>query len=296
MERYAVASIIDEQAYRQFEREGYSRVAQEYATRAAFFFAQINDALLTAAGVDRGYDVLDVACGPGLLTRDAINRGARVTAIDFAPNMVAISRAQNPDADVVEGDAENLPFEDANFNAVVCNLGLLHFLNPERAAREAFRVLKSGGRYAFTTWAPPNANPLMGVVLGSIQAHGTLAVNLPAGPPLFRFGNPQECTALLCDAGFADVSTTEGTVYWSCPTPEDFIPGLLNSSARLGPMLAGQQGDQMKAVEAAIKDGCREYQTLQGVKIPAKLIISSAGNYILDIGRTSPYIQIRHGG
>jgi SAM-dependent methyltransferase len=276
MERPAVASIIDEQAYRQFEKEGYSRVAQEYAARAAIFFAQINDALLTAAGVDRGYDVLDVACGPGLLIRDAISRGAHVTAIDFAPDMVAIARAKNPGADVVEGDAEDLPFEDAKFDAVVCNLGLLHFPNPERATREAFRVLKSGGRYAFTTWTPPNINPLMGLVLGSIQAHGTLAVNLPAGPPLFRFGDPQECTALLCAAGFADVSTTEGTVYWNCPTPEEFIPGLLNSSARLGPLLAGQNREQRQAVEAAIRDGCQKFETLQGVKIPATLMISSA--------------------
>lgn len=268
-------SDVEEQAFKQFERDGFSSVAQEYATRAAIFFAQINEELLTAAGVDRGCDMLDVACGPGLLTRDAINHGAHASAIDFAPNMVAIARSKNPDAVIVEADAENLPFDDARFDAVVCNLGLLHFSNPERAASEAFRVLRSRGKYAFTTWAPPNNNPFMALVLGSIQAHGTLAVNLPAGPSLFRFGDPRECATLLCNSGFSDVSTAEGTVYWSCSTPEDFIPGLLNSSARLGPMLAGQNGEQRLAVEAAIKDGCRKYETPQGVRIPAQLIISS---------------------
>jgi ubiquinone/menaquinone biosynthesis C-methylase UbiE len=90
--------------------------------------------------------------------------------------MVAIARVQCPDAEFQEADAESLPFEDARFDAVVCSLGILHFPKPATAVGEVFRVLKSGGRYVFTCWKPPAANPFMALILGSIQAHGTLSV------------------------------------------------------------------------------------------------------------------------
>ena len=79
---------FDETAFRQFERDGYSRVAEGYASKTALVSAQANAAILDAAQVGKGADVLDVACGPGLLTHAAIERGANVSAIDFAPKMV----------------------------------------------------------------------------------------------------------------------------------------------------------------------------------------------------------------
>jgi SAM-dependent methyltransferase len=85
---------------------------------------------------------------------------------------------------------------------VVCSLGILHLPNPEKAVAEAHRVLKPGGRYAFTCWTPPASNPFFGLVLGSVQKHGSMNVNLPAGPPLFRFGELTECETVLRAAGF----------------------------------------------------------------------------------------------
>lgn len=108
---------IDHEAFKQFERDGYSGVA---------------------VGTERGTRLLDVACGPGWLSAAAVQRGAMVTGVDFATQMLTMARARCPDATFQDGDAEQLPFEAGRFDAVVCSLGFPHFPNPERAIAEAF--------------------------------------------------------------------------------------------------------------------------------------------------------------
>src|SRR5688572_3808046 len=113
---------IDVKAFKQFERDGYSRVAESYDRASAPVTAQANATILDAAGVGRGTRVLDVACGPGWLSAAALRRGAAVNGLDFAKQMLAVARTRCPDADFREGDAEDLPFPEGQFDAVVCNL------------------------------------------------------------------------------------------------------------------------------------------------------------------------------
>ena len=79
------------------------------------------------AGVEPGMDVLDVACGTGNATIPAAQAGARVTGLDFSPDLLEIARERSADAMVeiewVEGDAQELPFEDASFDRVVSVFG-----------------------------------------------------------------------------------------------------------------------------------------------------------------------------
>lgn len=268
-------SEIDEQAFKHFERDGYSGVAEGYANKTALVSSQANDAILDAAAAGSGTLLLDVACGPGFLTAAAVERGAVVTALDFAPNMVALARSRCPESEICEGDAESLHFEDGQFDAVVCSLGILHFPNPEIAVAEAYRVLKTNGRYAFTCWTPPTANPFMGLILGSIQAHGTMEIDLPAGPPLFRFGDPAECENILRDAGFAEIATSDVPLYWPCATAEELVEELPSSTARLGPMLAAQTEEQRKRIEQAICEGAKKYEIEGGIRIPSSVILAS---------------------
>jgi SAM-dependent methyltransferase len=268
-------AIIGNEAFKRFESTSYSDVAQGYADKTAHVSAQSNDRILDIAEVTSGSAVSDVACGPGLLAAAAVQRGASVIGVDFAPNMVAIARVQCPDAEFQEADAESLPFEDARFDAVVCSLGILHFPKPETAVGEVFRVLKSGGRYVFTCWKPPAANPFMALILGSIQAHGTLSVDLPAGPPLFRFGEPAECDGILRQAGFVQRNVTECPLIWPAASPEEFLREIPKSAGRLGPLLALQAEDQRLAIETAILRAAQAFQTQDGVRIPSAVIIAS---------------------
>jgi SAM-dependent methyltransferase len=265
---------IDVEAFKAFERAGYSKVAQSYDKAAAIVTSQANDAILEAVGTRPGVSLLDVACGPGLLSVAAVKRGAVVTGLDFAENMVLIARLRCPEADIHNADAENLPFEPGRFDAVVCSFGILHFPNPERAIAEAHRVLRHGGRYALTCWTPPARNPFFDLILSSIQQHGNVNVSLPAGPPLFRFGDPSECERVLSAEGFVSLSVTELPMVWPFARPEDVVPAVVASTARVGPMLAMQVPEQRRHIESAIAEGATKYVTARGVEIPAGALLA----------------------
>jgi SAM-dependent methyltransferase len=267
---------IDPEAFKRFERAGYSRVAEGYDQATAQVTSQVNDTVLDAVETGSGTRLLDVACGPGWLSAAAAKRGAIVTGLDFAQNMLTIARARCPEATFHEGDAEDLPFEAGQFDAVVCSLGFPHFPNPERAIAETFRVLTPGGRYAFTNWTPPARNPFMGLLFGAVQTHGTINVDLPPGPSLFRFGDPAECERALRAGGFVAVSVTEIPMLWPFSAPEEVVPGVVASTARLGPLLSMQTEEQRRNIETAIIEGAKTYTTSQGVAIPTAVVLAVA--------------------
>jgi SAM-dependent methyltransferase len=94
---------------------------------------------------------------------------------------------------LLHGDAEALPFSTSGaehsaglFDAVTCNFGVLHLGRPEDFFAEAHRVLRPGGRLAFTVWAAPPATEGFAITLGALGEHGDPNVALPAGPPRAR--------------------------------------------------------------------------------------------------------------
>ena len=92
--------------------------AQDWAAYVEQVCLPLFGAALDAARVTAGTRLLDAGCGAGLLSVLASFRGARVTALDAAPGLLAIVRQRLPEADVREGDLEELPFDDASFDAV----------------------------------------------------------------------------------------------------------------------------------------------------------------------------------
>ena len=105
-----------------------------------------------------GERVLDVACGTGNLALPAARGGARVSAIDIAPDLVAqlAGRAsvEGLGVDARVGDAEALPFADGRFDTVVTMFGAMFAAHPRAAADELLRVTRPGGRIAMANWAP----------------------------------------------------------------------------------------------------------------------------------------------
>jgi SAM-dependent methyltransferase len=99
---------------------------------------------------------LDVACGSGQLGLVAARRGARVTGVDIASNLIAAARgraaADGLDASFDEGDAEELPYADASFDVVATLYGAMFAPRPDRVAAEMLRVTKPGGTIAMANW------------------------------------------------------------------------------------------------------------------------------------------------
>jgi SAM-dependent methyltransferase len=115
-------------------------------------------ALVRFAGIKKGDEVLDVACGTGPTSVTAARTGARVRALDLSPDLLEQARhnasTAEVDIDFKEGDVEALPYADASFDVVMSQFGHMFAPRPDVALREMLRVLRPGGRIAFSTWPP----------------------------------------------------------------------------------------------------------------------------------------------
>src|SRR5262245_5146257 len=111
-----------------------------------------------AAAVSDGDTVLDVACGSGNATIPAAKTGATVTGLDLTPELLEAGKANAAEAGVeidwIEGDAEQLPFDDDSFDVVVSVFGCMFAPDHAKTAAEIARVLKPGGRIGICAWTP----------------------------------------------------------------------------------------------------------------------------------------------
>src|SRR5438105_13158469 len=105
-------------AFTKFEHEGWERVASKYDSTWSSSTRQFIPSLLDAADVRAKLSILDVGCGPGYVSAAAAERGAPPTGIDFSSEMISIARKMFPKIEFCEGDAQDLPFNDASFDRV----------------------------------------------------------------------------------------------------------------------------------------------------------------------------------
>src|SRR4051812_26112525 len=111
-------------------------------------------AILDALALEPGDRLLDVGCGGGLLLRDALASGATVTGLDHSEEMVRLARERAPEADVVLGRAEQLPFADESFTAIAMSIVFFFLPDPIKVLRECRRLLAPSGRLAVYTTSP----------------------------------------------------------------------------------------------------------------------------------------------
>ena len=257
------------------ELDGWRRLAAGYAQHLADLMSQAIEPLLDAAGVAAGMHVLDLCCGPGHASDAIHRRGSVPLGIDFAPEMVVLARQKWPSLVFEVGDAENLAEPDQSFDAVVMNFGLHHLARPEAALRHMARVLKPGGRFAFTVWASPVDSIGHRILLASLNAHGTMEVGLPAGPPLFRFADPQECAALFAGAGLTDMTFGKLQLRLDVPAPDGLIDAFTAGAVRIAIILARQTSEALGKIRDAVRAASAQYENDGRLGIPMAAVLVS---------------------
>jgi len=249
------------EAFSEFEHRGWQHVAERYDSTWASSTRQFIPPLLDAAQVGPDMALLDVGCGPGYVSAAAAERGARAIGLDFSSEMLAIARKKFPGIEFREGDAQNLPFVDASFDRVLANFSFLHLADPERACAEACRVLKSGGRLAFSTWARKEENPFLQLVDDAIQAHADLEVDLPPGPPYYLFENEEEFRSALNRAGFdgASMKFKVHRIEWQVPSARFIFEAELKAGVRTAGLLAKQTPEVLRAIQSDLEASIQKY-------------------------------------
>lgn len=133
----------------------------------------VGERLAETAEILPGERVLDVACGSGNTTIPAARRAwGDTVGLDYVPELLERGReraaCERVEIEWVEGDAENLPFEDGSFDVVVSSFGVMFAPNHQRAADEMLRVCKSGGRIGLANWVPDG---FIGQMFGTVAKH-----------------------------------------------------------------------------------------------------------------------------
>jgi SAM-dependent methyltransferase len=192
----------------------------------------VGEHIVEAVALAPGMDVLDVACGSGNATIPAARAGARVTGVDFSPELLAIARERAADAmveiDWVEGDAEDLPFAEASFDRVISTFGHMFAADQERSAAELRRVCRDDGLIGICCWTPEGA---IGRMFGMVSE---LVPPPPGAASPLLWGTEEQVRRLLGD----DVLFERREVEWRDPSTESYADFMLES---FGPLLNAQE-------------------------------------------------------
>jgi SAM-dependent methyltransferase len=263
-------SGYDAEAFDAFEAAGWSaKDAAEYDSLAGRVTSRLADPLLAAVRVGSGTRLLDIATGPGYVAARAAEHGADATGLDFSETMLAFARSRAPDVEFVQGDATALPFADASFDGVVAAFLLLHLGAPERAAAEATRVLRPGGRAAFTVWDVPARGRWLGVLLDAVaEAGATPPADVPPGPPLFRFADERELTGLLAGAGLADVEVDTIDFALQLGSADELWNGLVEGTVRVRSLVQSQTDAVRRAIRERFEELLDEHRAGSGFAVP----------------------------
>lgn len=215
------------------------------------YIADVGELIVARAGIARGMNVLDVACGTGNAARPAARAGASVVGLDLTPKLLAAgeakARAEGLQIDWREGDAENLPFEDGRFDRVLSTFGHMFAPRHKQTASEMARVCRRGGTIVTATWLHD------GSVGEVFKASGAFMPPPPdyASPPIL-WGREEYVRDMFAGAAKRfEFERHVNRIEW------DSIEGFADYfMARFGPMVTARQmlGDRFAELRAKVVD------------------------------------------
>ncbi len=234
--------------------------------------------LVSAAALRPGERVLDVACGTGVVARLAsqqVNADGTVAGLDVNPGMLGVARSATPAGITIdwhEASAEEMPFADASFDVVLCQMGLQFMPDKHAALSEIKRVLVPGGRLIFNMPGP--IPQLLTVMEDALARHvGTQAAGFVS--QVFSLHDTTEIQDLLNDAGFQNISVQSDNKSLRLPAPEKFLWQYVHSTP-LTAVVAQIDDEHRSALEHDIVSGWQEYVEDGALMLDLRMVVATA--------------------
>ena len=202
-------------------------------------------------------------------------------ATDLGPGMIAVAKENAEKASLtnmtfLQADAHQLPFLDRSFGRVTCRFGVMFFADIAQALGEIYRVLKPGGRVAFTAWGPLEQNPFFLITLAPFLKQVEVPPPLPGAPQAFRFAEAGTLTAELQRVGFQEVQEEARTISWGWPgPPEEVWEHVRDTAVPFHPIIYGLESELRKQAIREAVEGYRRYYNGQKVKCPASIVLAT---------------------
>lgn len=268
------------EAFKEYEQQGWQHCWKQYEESFTQLTNQTFTTLFDQVKLSDQSYLLDIATGSGHLVHAAMQRGATAIGVDFSPEMIALACKNYPNAEFAIGDAEALSFAEQQFDVATMNFGLLHLSNPEQALRETNRILKPGGRFAFSVWATPDQALGFSLVLSAIERHGNKDITLPAAPPFFKFSNEVVAHEALAQAGFTNTLATQVALTWKLSSTEELFQAFIHGTARTGGLLRAQSPEALAKIENDIAENTAKHFTKGNqifIPMPAMVYVGTKG-------------------
>jgi ubiquinone/menaquinone biosynthesis C-methylase UbiE len=235
--------------------------------RLAARFEPVQAELLERLRVTSGEDVLDLGTGTGRLALKAARLGARVTAIDQSEPMVTLAREQAEDDGLEvtfdQGDIEYLPYEDASFDVLVSNFGLIFAPDHANVASELGRVTRPGARLAFTAWKP---NPKLG------ELYRRFTEEPIGGREAYEWGREDHVEDMLGEE--FELEFEDGTVWLEADSGEEIWTLFSESAPPVISLVERLSPEDVEELHRAFVELYESYRTDEnGIRAPRRYLL-----------------------
>ena len=265
---------------RQQSRAAWNAVAPGwYAQREELWKASrpVSEWMVRRLDPQPGDTVLELAAGladTGLLAARLVGEVGRVIVTDFTPEMVAGARRRAEELDVQNAefrvlDAERMDLQTDSVDGVLCRWGYMLMIDAPAAFAETRRVLRPGGRLAFSVWAARERNPALSLVGGVLEAEGHILPPEPEAPGAFAMADSGRIRELIVRAGFTEPEIEEVSFRWSFADQEAYWRYLTETSASALPVLRSLSPEVQNTVREQVHEAARPFHSGQGYDFPA---------------------------
>jgi ubiquinone/menaquinone biosynthesis C-methylase UbiE len=190
--------------------------------------APATNAMFSLAGIKPGSRILDLACGAGGQTIEALHRvgnSGYVLASDISETMLSHVRRKAGSLNyknigVLNSPAEELNVEPGSFDAAICRLGLMLFASPQKVLSSVMRALKPGGKFAAVVFTGPSSNYFMAKPMRILLRYAQKEPPKPGEPGIFAMSMPGKMKELFADNGFTDYSEQVVNLSLRLPTAD----------------------------------------------------------------------------
>jgi SAM-dependent methyltransferase len=239
--------------------------------------AAATEIMLDRAGVTSGSRVVDIACGAGDQSLAAARRAGPtgyVLATDISPLMLDFVTGQAREAGFGNigthaCPAEALPRDQAPFDAAICRLGLMLLPDPPAAVVAVRDSLRPGGRFGALVFAPAAMNPAHAEPIAILRRHAGKPAPA-AGPGLFALAETTKLSALLEDAGFADVSVTTEDTAMTLGSAGEMIQMIKEAFGAVRGIIADQPQEVQDAAWAEVRGALLRFEGAEGFVAPCR--------------------------
>jgi ubiquinone/menaquinone biosynthesis C-methylase UbiE len=229
-------------------------------------FGPVQDQLVEVLRIGPGNEVLDLATGTGEVAFRAARRGARVTAVDIAEPMLAKAReragSEGLEIAFERGDAEYLSQDDASFDVVSSNFGLIFAPDHTNVASELARVVRPGGRIGFTAWKP---NPKLG------ELYRRFTEEPLEGREAYEWGREDHVEDMLGED--FELEFEDGTLWLEAETAEEIWKLFSESAPPVIALIRRLDAEQAEQFHRAFVELHESYATPEGVRVPRRYLL-----------------------